>query len=246
METEVDESTISGVCPYTIDRVVMRHRWDQLTFLHWSYEPELIQRLLPKGLVVDTYDGAAWVGLVPFLMEVRSRRDRVLDWPFRFPETNVRTYVRDSEGETGVWFLSLDSARWGAVPSARSTYRVPYFWSKMSVTRTGDTMDYDLRRRWPGSRATSNVRVRIGDPHRDDEVTSFDHYLTARWIVYGSWGGTVLKAYAAHAPWGLHRASAEVNDGLVAASGLPAPKGQPIVHWSPGVDVEIGPPHRLR
>lgn len=52
----------------------MVHRWDQLTFLHWDYDPDIVQRLLPEGLVVDTFDDRAWVGLVPFLMEVRPPR----------------------------------------------------------------------------------------------------------------------------------------------------------------------------
>lgn len=92
----MSETIRKGSCPFTVERVMMRHRWDQLTFLHWSFEPEVVQRLLPKRLVVDTYNGAAWVGLVPFLMEVRSKRGNALDWPFRFPETNVRTYGQRS------------------------------------------------------------------------------------------------------------------------------------------------------
>jgi uncharacterized protein YqjF (DUF2071 family) len=237
----------TGLCPFKVERPIMRHRWDQLTFLHWSYQPEDVQRLLPKGLVVDTYDGAAWVGLVPFLMEVRFKRGNALDWPFRFPETNVRTYVRDSEGEAGVWFLSLDSTRWGAVPVARSTYRVPYFWSEMAVARTGNRMTYELRRRWPKPRGVrSQVSVEIGERYREDELTEFDHYLTARWIVYGSWGGSILKAYAEHEPWALHRTTATYTDGLVAAAGLPAPEGSVVLHWSPGVDVLIGRPRRVR
>ena len=44
----------------------MMHRWDRLTFLHWRYDADVVQRLLPAGLTVETFDGSAWVGLVPF------------------------------------------------------------------------------------------------------------------------------------------------------------------------------------
>ena len=35
-----------------------------------------------------------------------------------------------------------------------------------------------------------------------------------------------------------------VDDRLIAAAGLPAPSGAPLVHYSPGVDVTIGRPER--
>jgi hypothetical protein len=235
------------VCPHQIERVAMRHRWDQLTFLHWNYDPESVQSLLPPGLTAEPYEGRAWVGLVPFLMEVRSERGRALRWPFRFPETNVRTYVTGPGGEPGVWFFSLDAIRLGAVPTARGTYRVRYFWSDMDVKRSGTTMEYSSRRRWPGPcGAGSRVVVEIGDEYRPEELSPFDHYLTARWTMFGTWGRQLLMARAQHPPWQLHRATAEWSDDLVAAAGLPAPEGDPIVHWSPGVDVLIGYPHRVR
>ncbi|HAY10465.1 MAG TPA: hypothetical protein DCY18_11115, partial [Thauera sp.] len=40
-------------------------RWDQLLFLHWAYDAAVIQRTLPPGLTVDTYDGRAFLGVVP-------------------------------------------------------------------------------------------------------------------------------------------------------------------------------------
>ncbi len=124
----------SGVCPFTVDKPVMRQRWEQLTFLHWAYDPAVVQRLLPGGLTVDTFGGAAWVGLVPFFMRVHTPGDRGAPWVSNFCETNVRTYARDREGRAGIWFLSLDAARLGAVAVARASYRLPYFWSSMRLT----------------------------------------------------------------------------------------------------------------
>ena len=115
----------SGACPFTVDKPVMRQRWERLTFLHWSYDPDAVQRLLPGGLTVDTFGGAAWVGLVPFFMRVHTPGDHGAPWVSNFCETNVRTYALDREGRPGIWFLSLDAARLGAVAVARASYQLP-------------------------------------------------------------------------------------------------------------------------
>ncbi len=222
----------------------MMHRWDLLTFLHWSYDPALVQPLLPPGLMVETFEGRAWLGLVPFRMEVRASRGPALPWISHFCETNVRTYVTAADGTHGVWFLSLDAARLAAVVTARTTYRLPYFWSDMSLTQQGSTMTYDCRRRWPGPRnASSRVRIRIGEQFQPDELTERDHYLTARWRLYSHQRRGFRAALAFHEPWALHRAELlELDDQLFRAAGLPDPQGEPILHWSPGVEVRIGLP----
>jgi uncharacterized protein len=234
-----------AACPFTIERPIMRQRWERLTFLHWPFEPGVVQSLLPPGLHAETWDGAAWVGLVPFFMRVATPGGRRVPWVSNFCETNVRTYVRDGAGRTGIWFLSLDAARLGAVVTARVTYRLPYFWSAMRLDGRGPDLAYLCRRRWPGPRAASRVRVTIGEPFGPDELTGRDHFLTARWMLFSVAGGGHSFARACHRPWPLHRARARlVDDHLVTAAGLPAPEGEPLVHYSPGVDVAIGRPQR--
>ncbi len=235
-------------CPHTVDRVAMLHRWDRLTFLHWSYDIQTVQRLLPEGLVVEEFNGLAWVGLVPFVMEVRFPGVPRIPWLLEFPETNVRTYVRDRGGRSGVWFFSLDAARLAAVVTARASYRVPYFWSEMAVGRAGQVMTYATRRRWPGpGNVTSNVSIEIGDQYLPGDLKELDHFLTARWTLFGTWRHRLLMAHAEHPPWTLHRAMVQrCDDDLLGAVGLPAPESAPMVHWSPGVDVRVGYPHRLR
>jgi uncharacterized protein len=241
-------TTYTGACPFTVDQPAMRQRWERLTFLHWPYEPAVVQRLLPAGLRVDEFDGAAWVGLVPFFMRVATAGGTEVPWASDFCETNVRTYAVDRDGRPGIWFLSLDAARLGAVAVARATYRLPYFWSSMRLQTRGGQAGYLCRRRWPGPHgAASRVRVEVGEPYAEAELTERDHFLTARWILFSVQGSRQRFAHAQHQPWPLRRARAQlVDDQLVVAGGLPRPRGEPLVHYSPGVDVRIGWPESYR
>jgi uncharacterized protein len=226
----------------------MVHRWDHITFLHWPYDPDVVQRLLPAGLAVETFAGSAWVGLVPFVMQVRAPGLAPIPWLSDFAETNVRTYVRAPDGSTAVWFLSLDAARLPAVVTARTVYRLPYFWSHMSVTNEGPTWRYESRRRWPGPRpARSRVQVVVGEAFDADSLGARDHWLTARWTMFSGVPRLRWRSRAEHPPWLLHRADVtELDDELVTAAGLPAPVGEPLVHHSAGTEVRISLPRNLR
>ena len=220
----------------------MYQSWRWLAFLHWSYDPAVLARLLPGRLRPHTFQGRAWVGLTPFLLQdLRTPLGPVPPWVASFPETNLRTYVVGPDGRQGLWFLSLDAGRLAPVLVAQSTYRLPYKWSAMTVERQGSTVRYRSRRRWPGPiPAASAITVEVGGRLGPGAVGEFDHYLTARWQLYTMLGPVLARATVEHAPWPLHTATVtELNAGLVAAAGLPAPEGEPLVHWSPGVRTRI-------
>jgi len=220
----------------------MYQTWSWLSFLHWPYDPAVVQRLLPNSLEVQTFQGQAWVGVTPFfLQDLRTPVAPALPWFTSFPETNVRTYVVGPDGREGLWFFSLDAAQLEPVLVARSTYALPYMWSAMEVERDGSVVRYRSRRRWPGpTPATSRITVEIGAPLRSEELDEFDHYLTARWQLYTTMGPVLARSNVEHEPWPLHRAVVrELETNLIAAAGLPAPEGEPVVHWSPGVRTRI-------
>ncbi len=223
--------------------------WEQLTFIHWPFERAAIQRLLPDGLVADEWEGAVWVGLVPFLMRVGFPGGVTMPkWAGVFPETNVRTYVRDRDGRPGVWFCSLEAGRLPATATARLTYGLPYFWADMHIANSGPIWTYESTRRWPGPKgAHHRSSVRVGEAISDDDVSPFEHYLTARWGLYSTWRSHILHAPVDHGRWPLHRAELlHLDDGLIEAAGLPAPAGDPVVHWTAGTEVRIGRPSLVR
>ena len=65
----------AGHAATTDRRPVMAMRWSELLFAHWPVDAELLRPALPEPVrpCLDTFDGAAWLGVVPFLMsEVRG------------------------------------------------------------------------------------------------------------------------------------------------------------------------------
>jgi uncharacterized protein YqjF (DUF2071 family) len=90
------------------------------------------------------------------------------------------------------------------------------------------------------------VVVDVGTRYDAAELDELDHFLTARWALYSAPRSGLHRAQACHEPWPLHRAQAtSVDDELVQAAGLPRPEGEPIVHYSPSVKVDIGWPTRI-
>lgn len=239
---------ITADCPRPVRRPVMLQGWHDLASVHWRFDPQVVQQLLPPAFTVDTFDGSAWVGLIPFWMD----RIRIPHLPpfgrwSSFPETNIRTYITDPSGRRGVWFFSLDVTRLAPTLVARVGYRLPYCWSEMSIERQDDRRIYESRRRWPRGTAASSVGISIGDPIAPDDVTPLEHFLTARWALGSTLAGRPIWAEVDHGPWPLHRATLlACDESLVEAAGLPSPTGDPVVLWSSGVEVRIGRPRLLR
>ena len=229
---------VSATPPHRTAHPLMRQSWRELTFLHWPYEPSAVRSLVPAALELDLYDGAAWVGLVPFIVaDLTLPRAPALPWASTFPETNVRTYVVDRLGRRGVWFFSLDAARLHAVVGARTAYALPYFWARMKVRREGNSVRYTSRRLF-GPAARSDISILTGDPIPNQ--SELEVFLTARFRLYAARFGRLLKADVEHAPWPLQCATVErLDQNLIQAAGLPSPAGEPLAHFSRRIDVMV-------
>lgn len=218
-------------------KVTMRQTWRRLTFLHWPFAPDLIRPFIPRELDLDTFDGAAWIGLVPF---------EIYGTPLLpyFPETNLRTYVIGPDGRPAVWFVSLEAARLAAVLGARAFYHLPYYWAGMRVTSEKDrSVRYRSGRHWPHARsAITDILIEPGETFAPSELGARDHFLTGRFCLYTLARGRLAHASIEHPPWPLARARViELQETLFESAGLPPPPGDPLVHYSKDLAVNIGP-----
>ena len=223
-----------------VPKPVTYQRWGSLTFLHWRFEPELIQRRLPEGFTIDTFDGAAWVSMTPFVMTFRVAGLPPIPGMRSFPETNVRTYVVGPDGHDGIWFFSLEASSLPLVVGARAFYRVPYRWAEMTVD-AGTEVRYRSRRRLDRT-AGHDITIRPGAPI---EGTELDHWLSGRWRGWTRIAGQACSVPAEHPPWPLCEATVvSLDESLLAVNGLRRPAEPPLARFSPGTDVRLGWPRR--
>jgi hypothetical protein len=223
---------------------VMRQRWLHVALLHWETDPGAARARLPTGVDLDLFDGRAYVGLVALTMDVALPGGLPVPFLGPFPELNVRLYTVDRHGRRGITFCSMDAGRMLPAVAGRWAYGLPYRWADATATRRGQTVTYDLRRRWPGSdHPRCRLTVRVGD--RLARPSPLEEFLSARWVLHWAAAGQSWWCPVDHPPWGLHTASLEsLDDQLVAAAGLPVSGGPVTVLWSPGTRSKLGLPRR--
>jgi uncharacterized protein YqjF (DUF2071 family) len=225
----------------------MFHEWHDLLFLHWEVSAEILQAKLPPGLTVDTFEGKAYIGLIPFRISgIRANHFPCVPGFDAFPEINVRTYVHHQGKNPGIWFFSLDAANVFACIGARRSYKLPYYFAE--ITQTEDDSSslpqtlYRSRRYFPGPLPAYGFidytvgpgQTRVADPG------TFDHFFVERYLLYSYFNSRLHFGQVHHAPYPLSDVRVNnVDENLIAAAGVRRPNLAPISLFSPGVAVKV-------
>ncbi len=247
---------------------IMRQSWGKLLFMHWRIDPKLLRPLIPAQLEIDTFDGSAWIGVVPFTMwGIRASFLPPIPGTNAFHELNVRTYIHH-RGVPSVWFLSLDAASKLAVWGARKFYHLPYFNARMSLGQTDRTIRYSSSREdRRGAAAEFQATWTIGETNEGpsgafasepdaDRLSalpaspalssplalpgSIEFFLTERYCLDSEHRGKLYRARIHHQPWPLQTAKlTSFNSTMIEAHGLPTPQGDPLLHYCEAINVEI-------
>ena len=204
-----------GIRPQMAQRLALRHRpkamaigrqrWSHLLFAHWEVAPRAIEATLPRGLFVDTFEGSAYLGIVPFFME-RVRPAWLppvpgLSW---FLELNVRTYVHDAAGNPGVWFYSLDCNQPVAVAIARRFFHLPYFHARMAARQQGATMYYQSQRRGAAA-AESRYAWELGVDGTPARAGTLEFFLVERYLLFAADAqGRLFGGRVHHTPYRIY------------------------------------------
>jgi len=203
---------------------------------------------VPAELEIDTFEGQAWLGVVPFRMSgVRLRWTPALPWLSAFPELNVRTYVT-AQGKPGVWFFSLDAANPIAVAAARLSFYLRYFRARMKCNEVDGWIQYQSERTHPGApNATFEARYRGAGKAFEPQRGTLAHFLTERYCLYSAASeGRVYRGEIHHPRWLLQPAEVQfTRNSMIEAMGLTTPAAPPLLHFAQRQDMVAWAPHRV-
>lgn len=223
---------------------VMKQCWAKLGFFHWAVSPDLISSRLPNGLHVDTFDGKAWLGVVPFLMQrIRPIGLPPLPWLSWFHELNLRTYVYDDKGTPGVWFFSLDCNQPLAVEIARRFFHLPYQHAKMSSNISKIEVEYFSKRK---KDSTGVARFKYPHPAAPQPagIDTLEWFLVERYTLFSTDPeGNIYSGRVYHEPYQIEpMAFGECSTLPFCLNGFPEPDTPPdsLIIAKP-VDVTVYP-----
>jgi uncharacterized protein YqjF (DUF2071 family) len=247
----------------TIDRIaptlepdqpeLIRQNWHHLLFLHWEVPPQELQALLPPELTLDTFEGIAYVGLIPFTVTgARPVMTPPLPWISSFHEINVRTYVHRDGRDPGVWFFSLDASSAIAVAAARAAYKLRYYHARIEMLVSGGAVpavDFRAHRDDPQGQKPAHAHLRY---HAMDGIVThatpgtLEHFLLERYVLYSTDDDHQLyRARVHHAPYPMQRAELlEMKETLIWAAGIRRSESLPLRHYASEVSVKIYPPEK--
>ena len=220
---------------------LLAQTWEDVLLAHWPVARSQLAALVPRGLEIDTFEGSAWLGILPFrLTGFRLRGVPPVPVFSTFPELNVRTYVT-AGGKPGIYFLSLDAGRDWAVAAARRFYKLPYYRARM-VMRGRASIDFLSERVEDASYPRSfHARYRpVGEPFEAAPGT-LEYFFAERYCLYTADKGRVLRAEAHHLPWSLRLAEADLNDNTMVPAPVELPPGEPLLHYSLRQDALVWP-----
>lgn len=248
----------------------MAMTWRDLLFMHWPVDPAVMRAAVPGDFDLDEYEGACWVGVVPFYMTgVRPRlMPAVPRWAgepsvSRFAELNVRTYV-SVNGVPGVLFFSLDAESRLAVRAARfgglgpvPGFGLPYRDAQMlcQAEPGGETPSAGVRfasqRTHFGAapaRFNASYRPIPGAGPVTAAAGTLEHFLTERYCLYSlARRGRVVRGHIHHAPWALEPAQCDLEVcEMTGGLGFDLPVwDRPLLHFARKLEVIAWLPERV-
>ena len=225
--------------PMPEGRWILRQNWKKLTLLHWKVEPAVIRAHLPDDLELDLYQGEAYVGCIPFVMEnVRPSGLPAVPGISTFGEFNIRTYVTKN-GVPGVFFLTLDAKSRVTCLYANWRYGLTYRYANSKVKGTLES-GYE----WSSARSGGSFALRgssqPASEMRQAEPGSLEYFLFERYSLYTVRKGRLHHGYTHHIKWEYCDANVVVEENTLVEGynlGIEDTTQPELTHMSKGVEV---------
>ena len=174
--------------------------------LNYEVEPGLLERYVPPGTTLDSFQGRTYISLVGF----RFCRTKLLGRfpvPFHtdFDEVNLRFYVRRNEGgedRRGVVFIAEVVPTRAIAATARLIYGENYICLPMKHRIEADNLNVTAEYQWQVGGQWCRLSAQTVDLPTHPREGSLEQFITEQYWGYstGRTSGS-LEYHVSHSPW---------------------------------------------
>jgi uncharacterized protein YqjF (DUF2071 family) len=174
--------------------------------LNYEVDPAYLQKYIPAGTELDSFDGKTYVSLVGFRF-CRTKLLGTIPIPFHteFEEINLRFYVRRSEaGETrrGVVFIAEIVPKRAIAFTARLFYNENYVRRPMAHRVFSKDSKVEVEYSWRSGNQGCKLQAHASGTPSLPTQGSLEQFITEHYWGYSRQpNGGAVEYHVAHAPW---------------------------------------------
>jgi uncharacterized protein YqjF (DUF2071 family) len=204
------------------ERIFLSADWHDLVMLNYEVDPELLQKHVPAGTVLDSFNGKTFVSMVGFRF-CNTKLFGSLPVPFHgdFDEVNLRFYVRrknHSEHRRGVVFITEIVPRQAIATTARLVYGENYVCLPMRHRVTAADSKRTAEYQWKIEEQWCALSAEVEGAPRHPEEGSLEQYITEHFWGYSRQrNGGCLEYHVTHEPWRIWSTNTARFEGDVSA-----------------------------
>jgi len=218
--------------------------WRDLLFASWRVPVEMLRPHVPPAHAIDTFDGSAWVTMVP--MRVTGMHWRGVP-PIQgidtLRELNLRTYTTRN-GKPGVYFLSIECPSVFNDWMAQHCFGVPYYEAQIATYSDGSSFRFAAERTQkdkPPAAFFANFSP-TGETFSPQPGT-LEQFLVERYCLYFVKDRSIYRGDIHHDDWKLQLAETQIDVNTVpGAAGLDLPAKPDHTVFCIRTDTLIWPP----
>lgn len=223
---------------------VLFMKWRDLFFASWRVSVEALRSVVPGELEIDTFDGSAWITLVPMrITDMHWRGIAPIPGMEGLRELNLRTYTTRN-GKPGVYFLSIECPAICSDWIARNIFGAPYYEAQIALCNDGVSWSFASERTQEGMHAAAFFGTfrPAGEASRP-APGSLEHFLVERYCLYFVKDGAIWRGDIDHDEWKLQNADMQIAVNTVpSALGLALAAKPDHTAYCVSTDTRVWPP----
>ena len=208
---------------------------EHVLFMHWPLPVEQLRPLVPPKMEIDTYNGQAWLSLIPFRMGNLHLRDLPpVPGTSTVIQVGLRTYIHVNH-EPAIYYLTLYADNLLYMWIARHLFQLPYHKAQMKFNQNDAGFHFECHD--PASGAEFVGSYRPFGHSSPAKPGSLEYFLLERYTLFAqSPEGGLYRGEVHHLPWPVQSVEVKIERNTIPNTvGITLPQTDPLLHFSPGV-----------